>query len=257
MILLPWVVTTFLSSWNDNCGTVVRIFERCKYYSDSVQRAVIGSKPDAALTHVQSLWYVLQARRTLRSRRGLAQFDQPHVAHLVDSATWFSWYLSTNRYEWILCLIQFFNFSNFLLISFIFSSPCKVAFWDTPSTRRSISNCGVFSTAGSKPRSSLLIQVWSSVGEHLTSVVRLAPLATTFLELVTSSQIDCCCCCDCQLLFGVTFWRWSWGWVSFEQCSISVLRINSVNATCWHRTVYNDCVGLRLPELQSLIWCSG
>ena len=38
-------------------------------------RTLIGSKPDAALTHVQSLWYVCQERRTMNSRRCLFQFE--------------------------------------------------------------------------------------------------------------------------------------------------------------------------------------
>ena len=62
-------------------------FQRCESCSDSVHRTLIGSKPHAALTHVQSLWYVLQARRRVNSRRGLSQFDQLRVAHLVNSAT--------------------------------------------------------------------------------------------------------------------------------------------------------------------------
>ena len=67
MVLLPWVVTTFLP-------LEMTVGKCC---SDSVQRTLVGSKPDAALTHVQSLWYVLQAEVCL----------QLHVAHLVDGAT--------------------------------------------------------------------------------------------------------------------------------------------------------------------------
>ena len=92
--LLPFVhawlwndlYVNFSPSWQDCCGTKTRSFWRCKCCSDSVHRTLIGSKPDAALKHVQSLWYVLQAGRTLIS---LSQLDQLHVAHLVDSATWF------------------------------------------------------------------------------------------------------------------------------------------------------------------------
>ena len=89
MIHLPLVVSALSPSWQDYCGTVERSFQRCKNCSDSVHRTLIGPRPDAAKTHVQSLWYVLQERRTLNSRRGLSQFDQLHVAHLVNSATWF------------------------------------------------------------------------------------------------------------------------------------------------------------------------
>ena len=48
---------------------------------------LIGSEPNATKTHVQSFWYVFQARRTLNSRRGLSQFDQPKVAHPENHAT--------------------------------------------------------------------------------------------------------------------------------------------------------------------------
>ena len=108
-----------------------------------------------------------------------------------------------------------FNFSNLLLISFIFSSSCKKASWDTPSTRRSISNCGFFSKAGSRSRTSLLVLVTSS---QTAAAVQIA------------SQCD--------------FWRWSW-------------RNNVVDTICWHRIVYDDCMWLHLPGLQSLILCSG
>ena len=47
-------------------------FQRCNFCSDSVHRVLIGSKPDATQTHVQYLWYVFQARKTLNSRRGLS-----------------------------------------------------------------------------------------------------------------------------------------------------------------------------------------
>ena len=48
-----------------------------------------------------------------------------------------------------------FSLSNFSLISFIFASSCKIASWDTPSSRRSISNSGFFSKAGSESRNML------------------------------------------------------------------------------------------------------
>ena len=82
-----WSCSCFLPSERDHCCTVVRSFQRCKCCSGSVRRILIGSKPDATQTHVQSLWFVFQARRTLNSRRGLPLFDQLQVAHLVNSAT--------------------------------------------------------------------------------------------------------------------------------------------------------------------------
>ena len=38
---------------------------------------------------VQSVWYVLQARKTLNCRQSLSQFNQLQIANLADSATWF------------------------------------------------------------------------------------------------------------------------------------------------------------------------
>ena len=170
-----------LSSWNDYWGTVLLNFQRCKCCSDSVNRTLIGSKPDAALTHVQSLWYVLRARRTLNSRRGLSQFDQLHVAHLVDSATWFFTedhiffrQIDTNGW-WAWSNSQLFQLD---VVSFIFSSSCETASWDTPSTRRSISTCGFFSTAGSRSRTSLLV-----LFAKLTGSAEVLPRLTGSAEL--------------------------------------------------------------------------
>ena len=55
-----------------------------------------------------------------------------------------------------------FNFFNFLLIYFICSSSCKMAHWDTLSTRRSISNCGLLSTNDTEFRATFPELVWSS-----------------------------------------------------------------------------------------------
>ena len=126
-----------------------------------------------------------------------------------------------------------FNFFNFSLISFIFASFCKIASRDTPSTR------------------SLLVQVWSSVVLPLTSLITVLSCAS-FLVLVMSSHIDCCCCDFQFVTFGA-----GRGVESLSNNSISVLRNNSVDAICWHKTVYNDCACLRVPELQSLFLCSG
>ena len=68
---------------------------------------------------------------------------------------------------------------------------------------------------------------------------------------------NCCCCCECQLLFSVTFGAGR----GVESLSNSIrslfFRDYSVDAICWHKTVYDDCMWLRLPEVQSLILCSG
>ena len=80
---------------------------------------------------------------------GLSQFDQLHVVHLVDSAIWFftedHFTFRQNVTNGFCVMIPFFNFLNFSLISFIFSSSCNIASWDTPGTRRSISYCCFFS----------------------------------------------------------------------------------------------------------------
>ena len=75
MICLPWIMSTFSPSWQDCCGTKAWTFQRCKSCSHSLHRTFIGSKPYATLTHVQSLWYELQSRRTQNSRRCLFQID--------------------------------------------------------------------------------------------------------------------------------------------------------------------------------------
>ena len=82
---------------------------------------------------------------------------------------------------------------------------------------------------------------------------------TSFLVPIdTSSQRECSCCCsECPLLFQCDFRRGSWGWEVFEQYSISVFRDYSVDAICWHRNVYDDCMWLRWSQLQSSILCSG
>ena len=56
------------------------------------------------------------------------------------------------------------------------------------------------------------------------------------------------------IAFQCDFRRGSWGWV-FQ--TVFDLRVGSLDAVCWHRTMYDDCMWLRLPELQSLILCSG
>ena len=62
MICLPWIMFTFLPSCRDFCGTKIWSFQCCKSCSDSVHRTLIGSKPDAALTHIQTFWFMLQTR---------------------------------------------------------------------------------------------------------------------------------------------------------------------------------------------------
>ena len=160
-------------------------FQSFKSGSDSVHRFLIGSKPDATKTHVPYLWYVFQARKTLNSGRGLSQFDQLQVTNLVNGGTWFFtedhitlfFLIVTNEF----CAWSTFNFSNFVLISFICSSSFKMASWGTPSTRRSISNLGFFSTSETEFRSSFL-----KLEEPGFSVVLSpfsVPTASSFLEL--------------------------------------------------------------------------
>ena len=217
-----WLCSLFHSSWQDYYGTVVKSFQCRKSCSDSVHRTVIGSKPDAAWTHVQSFWYVLQARKTLNSRRSLFQFDQLHVAHLVDSATWFFTEdhvtFSTNRYQ---------LFNDFFRRFFILIKP-----WDTPSTRRSISNGGFF------------LNSWLKIPyESPCSSRHIITNKLLLLRMRWAFQSD--------------FWSGSWGSASSEQYSISVCRDHSIDAICGHQTMHDDCMWLRLPELQSLILCSG
>ena len=114
-----------------------------------------------------------------------------------------------------------------------------MASWDTPSTRRPISNCGLFSTAGS--------------ASHGKSPCTSRHIITK--QTAAAANANCC---------SVWLWRGSWSWESSEQCSISVMRdyfIDAIDyfidAICWHRAVHGDCVWLRLPELQSLFLCSG
>ena len=96
------------------------------------------------------------------------------------------------------------------------------------------------------PSASLIIRCVASD----VSCPRLA-LRTSLPVRVSSSQIDCCCC-ESQLLLSVTFRRGSWVWESFEQYTMSVWSDYFIIAICWHRTVYDDCMRLRLPKLQIL-----
>ena len=118
MTFLPRIVTTFHSAWNDISGTVVNSFQRCKCFSDSVHCTLIGSKPDTTLTHMFTPSNTcFQERKTLGSRRGLFQLDELHVAHLLNSASWFfteddstNRQIVTNRF---LCMIQLLTFPTF------------------------------------------------------------------------------------------------------------------------------------------------
>ena len=97
------------------------------------------------------LWYVLQARKTQNSRRCLFQYDYLHVAHLVHSATSFcteDHFTFDKSLRMDFAHDPIFYFSNFSLISFIFTSFCKPASWSAPSVPRSISNCGFLSRSG-------------------------------------------------------------------------------------------------------------
>ena len=146
------------------------------------------------------------------------------------------------------------NFSNFLLVSFIFSSSCKIASWDTPPTQK------------------INFEMWHSLKQlkipyksHCTSPVicclasdifcpRLALPHKSPCTLTTSTHIAYCY--KCQFAFSVTFGAGR-GYESLSNSIRSPIWENSVDAICWHRTVYDDCMWPRLPELQSLILCSG
>ena len=137
------------------------------------------------------------------------------------------------------------NFSNFLLVSFICSPCCRMASWDTLSTRRSISNCGF-----SQHLAQNLAQVSLCEFDHLSSLIPVLSW-TSFLVQITSSLIDCYCW-DCLLFLSVTF-----GAARGVESLSNNIRCPFLRKNCRHRTVYNDCVWLRLPELHFLILCSG
>ena len=92
------------------------------------------------------------------------------------------------------------NFSNFLLISFICSSSCKKVHWDTPSTRRSISNCGLLSTNDTEFRTTFHELVWSSRRVALDIFFQVST-ATSFPELEGTSPEGGCCCCWMPVAF--------------------------------------------------------
>ena len=222
----------------------------------AVRKSWVFNAAKSTLTRsivVQTFRYVLLARRTLNSRRSLSRYDQLHVDYLVNSATWF---FTEDHFtvrqivtNWFWCMIQFLTSRTFC---WFLSSSLHLIRWhlETLSSRRSISKSGFLSTAGSEPRTSFLVLVRVSVELPLyISCPRLArrKFPCTCQRIITKGLL----LLRMRIAFQCHFWCWSRGWESSEQYSISVLRDYSVDAVCWHKTVNDDCMWLRLPDLQS------
>ena len=161
--------------------------------------------------HVQSLWYVFQARRTLNSRRGLSQSDQLQVVHLVKHATWFSTedhitlflHIVTNgfcawsNFQLLQLFVDFFHlFFVFQdgILRYSFHSKIDFEFW-------------------------LFVNTWNRIPLQFPETGRTWILCRIAFDIsILSSDLiqfpgarrrttesGCCCCCECQLLLSVTF----------------------------------------------------
>ena len=183
----------------------------------------------------------LQTMRTLKGRQILSQFDQLDVAHLVDGATWF--FTDGRSY----CLFDkslrmdfFAQFSTFPTFCWFISSSLHV---QDSILRYSFNlkiNLALWLFETSWLKISYKSLCTSLIIRCIASEVSCLRLALPYKSPCTSHVIT-----NRLLLLH---------WESFEQISISVLRSNSVDAICWHKTVYDDdCMWFRLPELQSLI----
>ena len=155
-----------------------------------------------------------------------------------------------------------FNFSNFLLISFICASSFKMASWGTPSSRRSV------------------LEFWLFVNKWNRIPLQFPEARRTWVFCRSTFDI-CIVCSDRRTQFPGARRRTTreWllllmllrmpiapvshlrrrlrGWESFEQRSISALRYYSRGTICRHRIVYDHCTWLRPPESQSLVLFSG
>ena len=183
MIHLPLVVSALSASW-----PLQDLLLFGPSYFDWVE---VKRRMDTCLISLVPV----SGKKTLNSRRGLSQFDQLHVAHLVKT-----------RFDFSLKIILPFDKSSTdfvhdpILNFFIFwwfLSYRRMAFWDTLSTRGSITNCRYLSTTDSESRTTFLVLVGSSFVLLLTSLIPNWPV-TSFSVL------------ECQLLFSVIFcvgWR--------------------------------------------------
>ena len=152
------------------------------------------------------------------------------------------------------------NFSNFLLISFICSSSCKMASWLLPLEDR-FRIVAFLSTRDTECRTCFLEleRPRSSVALPLTSLFPVST-ATDFPELEGTSPergCCCCCCCDCQLLLSVTFGAGR----GVESLSNSVDSLLFQRFLCRCNLPAQDCVRLlhvissaRIAILDLVLW---
>ena len=96
---------------------------------------------------------------------------------------------------------------------------------------------------------------------HSCGVCRFVSCLVRFFHLAVSFEVPCTpslrirCCC--QFAFQRNYGSWPCGCEPSKHYSISSLRNHSVNAISWPKIMGDDRKWLRLPELQSLILCSG